>query len=626
MSRDALETTLSATATVAALALLSAKPVAAQADLHLWVAAAVLLAFGAGALAFRRPPSLPWPALALALWMAWQLAPLPLDWLQALAPQRAEAVRLAQAAGASPATSLAADPAAAWRGAVVWLGAWALFGLARRAARTERGAVWVAGCLAALALAQAVIGLQQYLWAAQSGAAETLARGTFVNRGQFAAFLLTALGPAVGWLAGRDRRQLEPLLAGLAVSGLLAAALAASLSRAALAAAALLALPALACGRRRARLAGAALALAAVLTLTLTSVGARAWARFDRLAAEQGDPGRLAVWADAAPLAARNAVWGAGIGGFGATFERSAPYLPRKSVRHAHSDLYELWIDLGGVGWVLAAIAVLGAFVAVARARPGPLAWGCLAGAAAPLAQAAVDLPLQSPAVAYAAACCLGLAVGLALPEPPRPHPLRRATTAVPALLAAASLAFAPASSADLFARAEQAWAAGDLEQARQGWLATLSAQPRAAAAWLRLSEHARSEGDLDQALAWAQTARRWQPHTVRTEWALADLELATGALDAALARLAALANAAPDLRPAAIQALWRAGVPPPSIEQSLAQSDGRAAGDYLAFLAREGLREELLQANQRLVVQQALQPPEAEAAYIARALQAPPP
>src|SRR5690606_30690430 len=89
----------------------------------------------------------------------------------------------------------------------------------------------------------------------------------------------------------------------------------------------------------------------------------------------------------------------------------------------------------------------------------------------------------------------------------------------------------------------------------------------------------------------------------------------------AAVRRLSALMEDAPDMRPSAIQALWRGGAPLELIEAEMACSDGVAAGDYLAFLARAGLKTDLQGAYQRLVVRQDLQPAQAEAAYIVRAL-----
>jgi predicted Zn-dependent protease len=234
------------------------------------------------------------------------------------------------------------------------------------------------------------------------------------------------------------------------------------------------------------------------------------------------------------------------------------------------------------------------------------------------LVQALADLPLQSPAVAGAAACCLGLAAG--------PAQQRQAASAVVALtvalVGAASYRGLPTTAEAAFQRAERAWAAGDADEARSGWLETLSIQPREAAVWLRLSELARAQGELDRALGLARQADRLEPFTLRTQWALAELELAAGDSAAAVRRLAPLLGLAPDMRPAAIQALWRGGAEPSMIEGEIARADGRAAGDYLAFLARSGARHELEGAHRRLVLELGLQPPQAEADYIARSLQ----
>ena len=74
-------------------------------------------------------------------------------------------------------------------------------------------------------------------------------------------------------------------------------------------------------------------------------------------------------------------------------------------------------------------------------------------------------------------------------------------------------------------------------------------------------------------------------------------------------------------MRAAAIHALWRGGAALRAIEAALGSSDGRAAGEYLAFLARRQLHAELVAAHRRLVERNGLQPTEPEAAYIARTL-----
>lgn len=612
---------VSAAAALACLCALAWRPTSFDRPLQLLVMAVALAATGvAGA---RLPP----PAWLLAGWGAWQAAPLSLEWLQRLSPSRAESVVAAASAGASPWLSLAADPAAAVQGTLVLMGLFALFALARLSAASNRSSQLLALGLVAVAAVQAAVGLEQYLSALHTGEAEELARGTFLNRGQFAAFLLASLGVGAGVLApivGNWRRRPEWAVAGVAVLALPAAGLAASMSRAALVAAGAVLLLTLLGSDRRLRWAACAGALLLVLGFAFTHAGGRTLNRFEDLARQEGDRGRIQVWSDSKPLAADYAVWGAGHGGFGAVFERTAVYFPRKSVRHAHSDFLESWIELGGFAWLVLIVPAGVVAWRTLRSAESPLALGCLAGAAAPVLQSIVDLPLQSPATAGAVACCLGLAAGSVQGT----HgPRRRAwgvCQAIAALgLAAGCLAVSRGmlpSAESTFERAEAAWAAGDSPSARELFHETLALQPRAAAAWLRLSEMARAEGELDQALELARHARRSEPWTLRTEWPLAELELAAGSDNAAIRRLAAMTEAAPDLRTSAIVALWRAGVSPVTIEAELAHSDGRAAGDYLAFLAR---REdpELRPAFERLVVDKGLRPPPDIAAYVAKRL-----
>lgn len=628
MERKHFRPFLWAAAALACLWALAAQPTAADRDFQLLALSLALAVSAVGAALGSTSAAMPVPGLLLLGWAAWSVVPLPLEWIKALFAPRAEAIEAARAVGAEPWSSLAADPAAALRGAVMLASLFALFSLARTASSgSRRAAVLTAVGLAGAGLVQAALGLEQFFAASASGEAEAIARGSFINRGQFAAFLLTALGVGVGLVASSGpqlRRRPELAVAALAAGLLLAAGLVTSMSRAALAAAGLVVLVSLAKAGRRTRLAGMALVAVLALGALGTGAGERVGRRFEQLVANSGDPGRLLVWRDSAPLAAQYAVWGAGPGGYAAVFERGSVYFPRKTVSHAHSDVLEAWIELGVVGFLLLFAGVGAVVWKVCRGRGDPLALGALAGAAGPLLQSVVDLPLQSPAVAASVACCLGLASGCC-GAPPRRRLWPRLITpaAAAALLGALYLHGGPPSALEAFQSAEHAWAAGEVERARGLYVETLSAQPRATAVWLRLSEVARSQGDLDGALALARKARRWEPYTLRTEWALADLEIAKGETPDAVRRLAPLVSVIPDMRLAAIRTLWRAGLEPEHIEAALGSSDGRAAGDYLAFLARSGLNDELDQAYRRLVEERGLKPPQAAAAYIARFLNA---
>lgn len=621
--RDLLPYVWAATALLC-LGALAFRPTAADRELQLLMLA---LALGAGSVgAALGWASLPLPGLLLLAWMAWSVVPLPMDWLQRLSPLRAEAVEAARAAGAEPWTSLAADPAAALRGAVMLGGLFALFAVARAAAAgSKRAGVALALGVVGAGLVQAAVGIEQYLSALSSGEGEAVARGFFVNRGQFAAFLLPALGLGAGLAAEAApslRRRPEWAAAAVGATVLLSAGLLTSMSRAALVAAGLVVLVFLARASRRTRMAGLALVGTLTAVALFSGAGDRVARRFERLAVDGGDPGRLLVWRDSAPPAVHYAVWGAGRGGFEAVFERRSPYFARKSVDHAHSDVLETWVELGAVGFALLWGAIGWAAWRVWSRSPAPLALGAFAGAAGPLLQSAVDLPLQSPAVAAGAACCLGLASGCGGPVA-QVSGWRRVSfpLAAAALLGFLYVQGGPPTASAAFERAEGSWAAGEVDQARALYLETLGTQPRAAAAWLRLSEIARSRGELEQALALARRARSVEPFTLRTEWALADLELAAGDRAAALERLASVLEAAPDMRPAAFQTLWRGGTPLEEVESAIGAADGSAAGDYLAFLAHNGLDVELQQAYRRLVEERGLQPPQAEADYIARFL-----
>jgi O-antigen ligase len=343
------------------------------------------------------------------------LAALPLLQLAPGKPPSSLAGAMAAAGVEGPGT-LALDPSALWSTLLVFAGCLAVFSLARAAGRRSASAAWwAAAAVAAFGCFEAATGAR----------AADAATGTLVNRGQFAAMLEITFGVGCGLAAAswagrswRERFEERALLGGIlgiacAASSL--AGIALSLSRTGIAVGALAAFAAvLWLSRRRALMIAAAAVALLGLTLAAPPTLDRAHARFEQLAAQGGDPGRAAVWADSASLARQRLAFGAGLGSFPTAFRRSSFYLPRKSIEHAHSDYLEWLVELGAPGAALLLCSLIVCLGAAARRASGnPLAAGCVLGVGAVLVHAAVDLPLQHPGVAALAAAAAGLAAGL---------------------------------------------------------------------------------------------------------------------------------------------------------------------------------------------------------------------
>ncbi len=611
---------------VAALGVWAASPAASR-----WIVGGLIV----GALTMRltpaagERPSIAWPAAVLLLWPLAQIVPLPVALRETLtAAPAAILTGLAKLGAAAPAT-ISLNPQASLEAFLIPGGCLAALLLAARAGSTASGFVAAAG-LVGVGAALSLVGIAQYQNGSLAESADAWAHGTFVHRGHFAAF-----AAGCGWLAGgaawatRGRGWAAPLACGAAGTACVAAVML-SHSRMAIAASVTAALALLAVGWRNPAARVPAAGLALVGGLTLAFAGASIGARFEAAAAQGGDPGRQAIWRDAAAGLAAAAPGGSGLGAFAWTFRRTAPYLARRGVEHAHSDYLEWLVELGalvGVGWcLLLGIAVWRIRAGLARQQDERLriaGGAALLGCLALLLHAAADSLLHAPATAMLAATLLGLAAGAA-------GTLRggspRATTAV---LSAALCAWALASGGALdsrdvdqrFRRARRAHLAGARAEAEREYRSALTACPTAATAWLGLAELRRMAGDLDGAVEMLGWARAAEPYTYRVEWPLAEAELAGGNGMQALERLAALLGDLPDLRPAALQMAWRYGVDFADIETHLVAPEGDAVGAYLAFLVRTGNRDLAMPAYRRLSVDRAIEVPRVYLDYVERHL-----
>ena len=492
--------------------------------------AAYALVFGAvlalaGLLLWRMPlgesASFPWPLVAVALLPLVQIAPLGPARTLLWQPWREDLAQAFSRFGVGGPSSISLYPLATLRAAVVLAGCCALYGLAWSTARRRREAiVGVVAALLALAAGEALLGLGQALWSVPTGAAidgPRAAHGTFVNRNHFAVLLEAGSCLGIGFAAflrGREHARLPgasprrfAIVASQLAAGLCLAGVAASGSRmgtlvgcaAALAGVLVYSRPP-ARGIQLVPVGIATLFLAVVLSFPTAAQG------FVKLVREAGDPGRVAVWADALTTAAEHLPAGSGLGTFSFAFRRSGPYFLRNTVDHAHCDWLEFLVELGLPGALFLAgaigVAVVRGCRGASRGASDPLdrlRMACVLGAGAILAHSSVDFPLQIPALAALLSVLLGCASGLANGS----GSVGAATAANRRFVALGCWSFALIATAvflgiprawdaeGLYERGQRELLAGRVTQAEVGFRKSLEANPYAALVWQKRAEAA---------------------------------------------------------------------------------------------------------------------------------------
>lgn len=482
-------------------------------------------------------------------------------------PPRPVAVpALALAAWGSASVAWSIDAFASYKAACV-LAVAVLGGLLLASAATPSQGRVLLGALVCGGAAAALAGAVE-LWGKSTPFPGLPVSGPFLYKNATAAYLLAAAALALGWSAEAAGWQAGALAAGAA---LMLAVLVLTLSRGALylAPAVLGLLLALTPGARRPALLrrlGGALAAAALLAAALVALQPARWQGVPRgaspplLPVAAGTVGevaeRLVLSRETSSVAGRLSLWRAGLAmaadrpwtGFGlATYADAFPSYQvdwRTYARDAHNAYVQLAAELGVPG-LLTFVAVLAGALALlagilpARAgpprpgayrAPGALAAGCAAAVAALALHAGLDIDLQIPGMSLTFWLLLGAALAVAgRPSPAaggaapagatllRPGALR--TLIALAALAAAALVARPFAAEAVYARALEAYAAGDLPQARvllerAARLAGSYPQPRYLLAVLELEEAGR-QGDparADRALARLEELARRRP------------------------------------------------------------------------------------------------------------------
>ena len=589
----------------------------------------VLTVCGAACLGSRKwGVTVPWVVAVIALVPLLQVVPLG-DLHPYLASAfRRETTAAAESLGVAAPTTLSIAPGKTIATLLPVAGCCALFVMARGLATRSERAFWlITACFLTLAMVSAAWGVEQFLRERLvEGGAALGARGSFINKNHYAAFMEAGLGLAIGAaLAGLARRHGQPAdsgrsrlygLAGLVAAMVCFSAGMLSFSRAATVILVVTAAAGVALAlRENRRLALAALpALAAALAFSATLGGGALGARFNDLSPAAGLPTRAAIWADTLRSAGDYWLTGAGAGTFPYAFRRSAFYLPRKTVDHAHSDYLEWLLEFGLLPTLLLTLALgltlwrVGLFVFSREdARRRMAAGGAVLGAGAILLHATVDFPLQIPALAALTAVLLGCAAGIARPRSAGPAlPPRAAAVGCWALCAAGLLSAAGVLPHDntetLFGQGRQALLEGRSVVAEKAFIAAAESHPQAAAIWLKRAEAASLAGRPEQAVASAELAARLEPFTLRTQWTLAEAYLRAGEIEAAAGHLAGLAAALPKMRRAGYHAASAGGVRAEKIASEVVPAEPQAAADYLVYLADRRQWPELSAAASVLV------------------------
>jgi len=365
----------------------------------------------------------PWPALVL--WSAFLLLLL-VQWLPL------PAFLAGRLAGDEPAGSwctLTPYPEATIRTLIAWVPSFAIFAaitLLYRARGQLRRLLWG---LFLSAVAISLYGImetysgREMIWSLPKQAYLGAVTGTFINRNNFAAYLVLGIGAGLGLglyrlsrysAAPQQTGRIEQLVLMAFLGVLCLAGIVLSKSRGGLSSVLLGGLPVVwwFFGRRRPRLFWPVVAGLLLATVALAWwIGREPLAeRFTDLPAEiHTADARPTAWAISLKIAVRRPFFGVGAG----TFEDQFRVMPDTGVlvryNHAHSDPLEMLAETGLVGFALFFGAVAWVLFAAGRALRERhsrfarlLAVGAMAGVAAVLFHSLFDFPLQIPGVRHA--------------------------------------------------------------------------------------------------------------------------------------------------------------------------------------------------------------------------------
>jgi O-antigen ligase len=306
------------------------------------------------------------------------------------------------------------------------LGYTATFLIVRDLAWQRRMRAWTLALpVIIIAALEAAYGLLLFF---QGAEAQDSAHGTYMNRNHFSGLLEMALPLAILYAVALYRRKTASSLrvcGMLAVATLILVGIIYSFSRMGFAAC-LLSLFVAGTLTLRNRVSKKWLAAGLVLCLALLAFiylpPDQLIERFGKLwdGEELTTEGRLYIWEEALPLLKSYPVFGCGLGGFESAFFRYQRSVPNRRVDFAHNDYLQYLVELGAIGFVIAAISIGWIFIRTCReinpdedSEENALSIGCIAALVAILIHSFVDFNLYVPANAMTMAWITGIAAGL---------------------------------------------------------------------------------------------------------------------------------------------------------------------------------------------------------------------
>jgi O-antigen ligase len=370
------------------------------------------------------PKWLQWTIMAVVLYMAFQLLPLPLSLLAVLSPARAELARALQPiTGSLSSAPLSVNPPADLLWLLTLLGCLAAFFLLRELAlRFKARPGLVLSPLLAVATFEAVLGLVQV----RAGA--TQATGTYNGRDHYVCILELSLPITIAYgmvLFSRPKNtgtaSFLPMLAAAGVwllAGIQLLAILASLSRAGILDT-LIALLAIALLFLYPRLSSPLPHIVVVISLLLGLAAVLIFASPAALLARLADTdtqseGRFLIWSQALPLHKAFAWFGTGLMGFDPTFLKYQASMNAQRVDFAHNDYLQYLIELGILGFLPLMASVGGVIWPIfsAALRSGRerriLVVGCTGSLLALAVHSFFDFNLYVPANVLASAWVMG--------------------------------------------------------------------------------------------------------------------------------------------------------------------------------------------------------------------------
>ena len=380
--------------------------------------------------------------IATGVYIVFQLLPLPANVLRIIAPARASLLDVsARVIAAAKFAPIAVDEPAAILWTATLFGSAALFFIVRCFTGTFRDRPWLALLpLFSIAVIEAALGVLQLA----NGGPYII--GTYNSRDHYA-FLLEITVPlfaAAGLVSIRQGRVEREFTFGRAaitciswcLAVLLVAVIFSSLSRTGSfgALVGLAAFVSLALGpslRSRRMRAGFIAILSITIGFALFAFTPRALLQrlFETAGAEPDV--RLSFWRESLPLLARFPIFGIGLMGYESSFLRYQSVILLKRVDFAHNDYLQYLIELGVIGFALAALALGGVMWPAVKgawaSRDGEARiWltGCTGSLVAVAVHSFVDFNLYVPAnvLAFAWIAAFGSAIAS---EPPARSPVR---------------------------------------------------------------------------------------------------------------------------------------------------------------------------------------------------------